>query len=80
MICDSYCNHGGCCILPKNHIEKHDSRYCQWTDDEAISKEKANEIYLLEAKLQGEEELAEAIILLEDLLMDRLKELEEENK
>jgi hypothetical protein len=78
MICNSHCSHGGVCILTENHEEKHDSRYCQWTDEEAISKEEADQLFLLEAKFQGAEQIAELMIAIEDQLMARLKELEEE--
>ena len=45
--CESYCQHGGVCELDAPHPgQKHDSRYCQWTDDEAIPRAKADAIYM----------------------------------
>lgn len=35
-LCDSNCEHGGCCALSDGHAGNHDSKYCQWTDAEAI--------------------------------------------
>lgn len=40
--CETYCEHGGICELDKGHEGLHDSRYCQWTDNEAIGKEEAD--------------------------------------
>ena len=76
--CTSYCTHGGSCVLEKDHDGLHDSRYCQWTDEEAISKEEANEIFLLEAKFNGYEPLADFVIAATDMLENKLKELNEE--
>ncbi len=59
---NSYCPHGGVCVLDLNHEGKHNSKYCQWTDKEAISKEKANELFRLEAAYQDIPNLAEFII------------------
>lgn len=44
--CMSYCKHGGVCILEANHKEKHNSRYCTWTDKEGLTKEKADKIMI----------------------------------
>lgn len=41
-MCVSHCEHGGVCILDLGHKGIHDSEYCQWTDQEAISKEEAD--------------------------------------
>mgnify|MGYP001613965037 CR=1 FL=1 len=30
--CDNYCQHGGVCILDKDHSGLHDSHYCQWEE------------------------------------------------
>ena len=40
--CWSYCTHGGVCELDAGHEGLHDSRYCTWTDDEAIDEEEAD--------------------------------------
>ena len=34
--CISFCSHGGICELDAGHEGLHDSRFCTWTDDEAI--------------------------------------------
>lgn len=47
-ICGSYCTHGGVCVLDGDHDGLHDSRYCKWSDSEAISKEQADELFDLE--------------------------------
>jgi hypothetical protein len=44
--CDSNCEHGGVCILAYGHDGLHDSRYCQWDDEHALSPEEADEVYL----------------------------------
>ena len=41
--CWSYCEHGGVCELLEGHDGLHDSRYCQWDDDHAVSEEEADE-------------------------------------
>lgn len=43
--CESYCEHGGCCHLPRRHEGLHDSGYCQWDDDRALSKAEADAVY-----------------------------------
>jgi hypothetical protein len=40
--CATYCEHGGVCELSSGHDGKHDSGYCQWTDEQAISREEAD--------------------------------------
>lgn len=42
--CKSYCSHGGVCVLEQGHKGKHDSRYCTWTDDEALTRAEADEV------------------------------------
>lgn len=42
--CDSYCSHGGVCELDPGHEGLHDSRYCQWADAEALTREAADAI------------------------------------
>lgn len=42
--CNSYCSHGGVCELSRGHDGLHDSSYCEWSDEEAISREDADEI------------------------------------
>lgn len=66
--CNSYCSHGGGCILGLNHEGKHSSSFCEWTDEAALSKEKADELFRLEAAYQGTPNLAELIIFFEDFL------------
>ena len=66
--CNSYCSHGGHCILELNHESNHYNVYCEWTDEEALSKEKADEIFRLESAYNGMPNLAELIIFLEDFL------------
>ena len=39
--CDSYCEHGGICILDLGHDGLHDSQYCQW--ENGISRAEADE-------------------------------------
>jgi len=40
--CGSYCEHGGVCILPAGHGGLHDSRFCQWDDEHALTEEEAD--------------------------------------
>lgn len=42
--CESYCSHGGVCELEAGHEGRHDSRYCQWSDDEALDKGTADAV------------------------------------
>jgi hypothetical protein len=42
----SYCEHGGVCELPDGHDGLHDSGYCQWSDDEALTKDAADAILI----------------------------------
>jgi len=44
VMCDSYCSHGGRCVKNPDHKGKHDSKYCKWTDAEALSREQADEV------------------------------------
>ncbi len=64
--CNSYCVHGGICILKEGHDGKHDSDYCQWTDKEAISKEGADELFLRAGDLQGVGPMVEFVLSLQD--------------
>jgi hypothetical protein len=48
MACRSYCEHGGVCILDEGHEGLHDSDYCQWDDEHALTKEAADAL-LIEA-------------------------------
>jgi hypothetical protein len=75
-MCMSYCSHGGGCILDNYHDGDHDSLFCQWTDDEAISKEKADELFLLTAKFQDVEDIAEILLAKENEYIEKLKELD----
>jgi len=43
MNCDTYCSHGGVCVLSQGHEGLHDSNYCTWADEESISRDEANE-------------------------------------
>jgi hypothetical protein len=40
--CDSYCSHGGVCVLDRGHEGLHDSRFCRWSDAEALTRDAAN--------------------------------------
>lgn len=44
MLCKSYCSHGGRCVLDAGHDGLHDSRYCQWADAEALTREQADDV------------------------------------
>lgn len=44
MDCGAYCSHGGICILSKGHEGKHDTDYCQWDDEESITRQEADAI------------------------------------
>lgn len=44
MGCETYCSHGGVCELDADHEGLHDTRFCQFTDEEAITQEEADEI------------------------------------
>lgn len=50
-MCETYCSHGGVCELEQGHEGQHDSRYCQWGDDESLSRDEANAV--LETKPGG---------------------------
>jgi hypothetical protein len=41
--CESYCDHGGMCVLPLGHEGMHDSKYCTWPDADAVTREVADE-------------------------------------
>lgn len=53
MFCDSYCRHGGNCMLKRGHKGKHGSKYCKWTNATAISKKQADKIFARKAKAKG---------------------------
>ena len=53
MMCDSYCKHGGNCMLNRGHKGKHDSKYCKWTNATAISKKQADKLFTRKAKAKG---------------------------
>jgi hypothetical protein len=40
--CFTYCSHGGVCELSAGHEGLHDSGYCQWSDNDAISRAEAD--------------------------------------
>ena len=42
--CETYCSHGGVCELDAGHEGPHDSGYCTWTNEEAISRDAADEL------------------------------------
>jgi len=69
--CDSYCEHGAVCALYEGHDGEHDSNFCQWTDETAISREEANAIYLASG-----DPLAPLIIELRDIGNARIRQLE----
>ena len=54
MICKSYCSHGGRCVLEHRHAGKHDSKFCQWNDNEAIPKDEADELIRQKGGAEGE--------------------------
>jgi hypothetical protein len=66
--CESYCSHGGICALSHGHDGRHDSVYCTWSDEEAISKEDADVLF---RKAGGA--AAEAIIAMTDFTLSILK-------
>lgn len=52
--CQSYCSHGGQCVLMPGHVVKHKSQACEgdptaceWTDDEAISRAQADRLLMM---------------------------------
>jgi hypothetical protein len=55
-MCESYCSHGGICELDANHPPPHDSFFCKWTDDEALSRADADAV--LAGKTGGAEVVA----------------------
>ena len=42
--CESFCSHGGVCTREPGHDGLHGSRYCTWTDDEALDRDAADEV------------------------------------
>jgi hypothetical protein len=66
--CDSYCEHGGVCELEKGHAGLHDSRYCQWDDEHALTKDAADEVLI-----RDNPETGPLIAGLDGLLRDVLK-------
>ena len=65
--CRSYCKHGGVCILEADHKEKHNSRYCTWTDEEGLTKEKAHKIII-----EKNGDLGRAIVGIRTMLLNKL--------
>ncbi len=66
--CNTYSIQGGVCTLEQDHSGLHNaSGYYEWTDEESISKEKADEIFLLESKFMGLEGFAQLLINLTDI-------------
>ena len=63
--CHSYCSHGGVCELNAGHDGLHDSRYCTWTDGEAVPKDQADAIL---AGKPGGIEVLDLIDIFEGLL------------
>jgi hypothetical protein len=73
MTCDSYCSHGGRCTLKSGHTGLHNSGYCTWDDNEALTRQEADEVMAQTQEgrdfLNNEQPLAdllEAFILGED--------------
>lgn len=62
-LCDSYCEHGGCCVLDAGHEGLHDSRYCKWSDSQALPKDEADALYIEKGG-----ELAKSMLVVEDTL------------
>jgi hypothetical protein len=54
-MCQSYCSHGGRCELDPGHDGLHDSRYCTWTDADALTKADADAV--LSTKRGGQDYL-----------------------
>ena len=46
-LCESNCSHGGCCDLDEGHAGDHYSKYCQWSDAEAISAVEADAMLIV---------------------------------
>ena len=42
--CPSYCKHGGVCRLKDKHEGKHNSSYCEWDEEESLTKGEADNI------------------------------------
>lgn len=51
--CHSYCSHGGYCTLDNGHEGQHDSGYCQWSDEDSLSKPEADDVIRKTAREQG---------------------------
>ena len=62
--CNAYCSHGGICVLNAGHEGQHDTKYCQWGDEDSISKQEADS--LLRTKPGGD-----LILLMSDLFNAR---------
>ena len=67
-MCNSYCSHGGVCVLDAGHKGKHDSKWCQWTDEQAISEDDANQEYMRIATEKGMAREGRAFLEMFDLL------------
>ena len=59
--CDTYCEHGGVCVLDDNHKGKHSSDYCTWTSKQSVSKSVADARLKKKTKDAGIGELGEII-------------------
>lgn len=59
--CMKYCPHGGVCVLKPNHSGLHSTRnelnyeeYCEWADEECISKQEADLLLMAMSPLSDE--------------------------
>lgn len=73
--CGSCCEHGGVCVLLRGHQGDHDSRYCRWTDAEALPKDDADQIFMREMARGGDARTARSIIELTDMLVGLLEKM-----
>lgn len=73
--CDTYCEHGGECVLEQGHEGLHDSRYCQWSDADALSKEEADAVFFAKAEENfiGGESFARLLVNMSDILKGTTK-------
>lgn len=62
-LCGRCCSHGGCCILDNGHAGPHDTGYCQWPDEESISRAEADALLLTSGRPE-----ARGILLLQEAL------------
>lgn len=66
--CESYCEHGGVCVLSFGHKDKHNSGYCRWTDENALPKDEADALYIQKGGV-----IAESMLKFESIIKGNLK-------